>query len=150
MPHQHWYLYRKKRSFVDTDGGDMNTIMEVNFDNLGKVVGLFFVVDGKLLFHGCNMDEVEVGEYLPRFVNYPESHAGVWEREYQELYGVDFDYYPRGRLLYDRETNFLMVYADPCIKDVAEKLAMAYKDGPRRISTDEHYQCHLCNEDYII
>ncbi|GHU66277.1 hypothetical protein AGMMS49983_15590 [Clostridia bacterium] len=125
----------------------MNIIKNVDFENLGKVVGLFFVADGTLLFHGCSFEE---GEHSPRFINYPESHVGVWEREYQDIYGVDYDYYPRGRLLYDKQTTFLMIYADPCIKEVAMKLAMAYKDGPRRISTDEHYQCHLCGEDYVI
>jgi hypothetical protein len=124
----------------------MNIITEVDFENLGKIVGIFFVACGKLLFRGCSFDE---GEHNPRFINYPESHAGAWERAYRAIYGFDEEYYPRGRLAYDKRTNFLMIYADPCIKDVALKLALAYKDGPRRIADNTGYRCHLCREDTV-
>jgi hypothetical protein len=120
----------------------MNIIREPNFENLGKVVALFFVADGKLLFHGCSIDEVPVSS---RFITYPEGHQEVWEREHREQYNVAYDYYPRGRILYDKKADILMLFTDPCVIDVAEKLAEAYKDGFRWVFTDEQYHCHMCN-----
>lgn len=111
----------------------------------GKV-GLFFVADGRLLLHTCTLDNAErYGD----FVNYPESHDEVWQREYAAKFGVDFDYYPRGRIVYNRTAEVYRLYHDPCVADTAELLRRLYPEGKCTAALDEHYQCRNCNPDYV-
>ena len=58
--------------------------------------GLFFVVDGEWLLH---MRALEEAEPYGDFHGYPENHDDVWQREYAHKYQVDFDYFPRGRIV---------------------------------------------------
>lgn len=108
---------------------------------------LFFYVDGELLFHGCALGE---GEAYGDFINYPKSHSEVWEKNYEKRYGVDFDYYPRGRIVYRKSDDTYLLYYDACIENEIGELIDKY-EGERVISSlDEHYQCHLCNKGYVI
>lgn len=110
-------------------------------------VGLFFYVEGNFLFHGCKLNGAETyGDFLV----YPESHMDVWDKEYWGTYGVDFDYYPRGRIVYRKTDDTFMIYYDRCIGEEIQKLVDRY-DGVRvLLDYDEHYQCHICNLDYVI
>jgi hypothetical protein len=116
-------------------------------ESLNGQVGLFFVADGKLLMHKC---AVAVCDKYGDFINYPESHDEVWQREYAAKYGVDFDYYPRGRILYNVRTNKFLIYHDPCIANIAESLRKLYPESQCVTVLDEHYQCHHCNPDYVV
>ena len=112
-------------------------------------VGLFFVADGKMLLHTCTLSD---GETYSDFINYPESHDAVWQREYAHKYGVDFDYYPRGRVVFNRTTGIYTLYQDPCIGDSGIQIRLRICPPPNRCKRelDEHYQCHMCNADYVI
>ena len=110
-------------------------------------VGLFFLANGKLLLHTCTLSD---GEAYGNFINYPESHDTVWQREYARHYGVDFDYFPRGRIIFNRAKSMYLLYHDPCITDEANTLCERYPMGKCVTGLDEHYQCHMCNEDYVI
>ena len=114
---------------------------------LDGVIGLFFVVNGKLLLHTCHLDD---GEPYGDFINYPESHDAIWQRKYAHSYGVDFDYFPRGRIIYNRIENVYLLYHDPCVASEAEYLHGRYLQGICIIELDEHYQCHKCNKHYVI
>ena len=64
------------------------------------MVGIFFVVKGNLLLHNCSLDNAEkYGDFL----NYPKSHMEIWDEYYYSKYKVDFDYYPRGRIIYNEQ-----------------------------------------------
>lgn len=110
-------------------------------------VGLFFYVNGNFIFHGCPLAEAEpYGDFL----TFSQSHMEVWEREYEKKYHVDFDYYPRGRITYHVPSGTSHVYYDRCIGGQIGRIVEAYTDGNAITEYDEHYQCHLCNDYYVL
>ena len=117
--------------------------------NQNNLIGpsLFFCVNGELLFHFTSLEESE--EYGD-FYNYPYSHFQIWVKYYEEKYNVDFDYYPRGRVVYRKTDDTYLIYYDPCMEKDINKVIIKYKYKKIKLCHDEHYQCHLCNDDYII
>lgn len=106
-------------------------------------VGLFFVINGRVLLHSLSIAQAEAyGEFLI----YPYSHMEIWDRHYIRKYNVDFDYYPRGRIVYHRNKREFWVYRDSCIPD-SICLGLGLKKSPV-LKEDEHYVCHVCNENY--
>ena len=69
----------------------------MNSENSNIGPALFFCVNGDLLFHVCSLEEAEP---YGMFSNFPHSHYDVWNKNYENKYGVEFDYYPRGRVVY--------------------------------------------------
>ena len=72
----------------------------MNNEKIGPA--LFFFAEGGLLFHSCSIDGAE--EY-GNFKNYPHSHNHIWQKHYAKSYGVDFDYFPRGRVIYRKSDD---------------------------------------------
>lgn len=110
------------------------------------MVNLFFFVNGKFLVHKC---ENEQAEKYGDFLNYPQSHMEIWDKYYQKKYHVDFDFYPRGRVVYNIKEDCYYIYHDKCINDLSEILK-DYKDFNFKITQDFHYQCKKCNKNYVI
>ena len=108
---------------------------------------LFFYVNGEFLFHGCSLNK---GELYGDFVNYPYSHYGIWEKNYKQKYHVDFDYYPRGRVVYRKTDNSYLIYYDKCMEPFIEKVIEKYAGKNIVVGYDEHYQCHFCNKNYVV
>ena len=121
--------------------------MIINRDT-GGYVGLFFVVNDALLLHKCTLAEAERnGDFL----NHNESHYFVWQQDYARKYRVDFDYFPRGRVIYNSRDKRFIVYVDRCLGNVEVERVLAAFELVRNnseVAFDEHYQCHLCNKDY--
>ena len=110
-------------------------------------VCLFFCVNGIFLVHGCSLEKAEpYGDYLI----YPQSHFDIWEQHYALNYSVDFDYYPRGRVVYRKSDGTFQIYYDACLESVIREWAAAHYSAPVRFARDEHYQCHSCNAGYVI
>lgn len=109
-------------------------------------VGLFFYVDGIFLLHVCTMDKAEESD---GFLNLPKSHYEIWEKDYAAEYHVDFDYYPRGRVIYRKEDQTFLIYYDRCIEKVIHRIADNYEGQKVELHLDEHYQCHTCNNNYV-
>ena len=113
----------------------------------GPGPALFFFVNGNFLIHAC---PVEDGEDSRHFVNYPLSHMDVWNQFYEQKYHVDFDFYPRGRIVYRKKDDTWLLYYDRCIgSDIAE-LIDSLPTGKVIAGFDEHYQCHRCNAFYAM
>ena len=108
---------------------------------------LFFYANGNLLFHGC---EIKDGENYGEFVNFPHSHYKIWENNYLKNYGVDFDYYPRGRVVYRKTDDTFLIYYDKCMESAISEVTLKYHGEKFILDYDEHYQCHNCNEDYVV
>ena len=121
--------------------------MLITSDSLDSHVGLYFVVKGELLLHACTLAE---GEHYGDFINFPESHDDVWRQRYYRKYRVDFDYFPRGRIIYNSVENRYLIYYDKCIRAEAEALAARYPEGKCTIGLDEHYRCRKCSRGYVI
>ena len=110
-------------------------------------VSLFFVVNGKFLIHSCKKEN---GEKYGDFINYPQSHMEVWDKYYYKKYHVDFDYFPRGRVVYNIKEDKYYIYHDRCIKDLSSIIGKESTEQ-LEIREDFHYQCHTCNKKlYII
>lgn len=62
---------------------------------------------------------------------------------------MDFDYFPRGRVVYNKKEKCYYIYHDKCIEDLNEILKQ-YKNENYKILEDFHYQCHKCNKNYVI
>ena len=108
---------------------------------------LLFFANGELLFHGCTLAE---GEEYGNFINYPYSHFEIWEKNHRSKYNVDFDYYPRGRVIYRKTDDTYLIYYDKCMEKFIGMVTEKYSGKKIKMDYDEHYQCHLCNKYYVI
>lgn len=137
-----------KRSEIDEQGNPYPILyMKLdNKENFNMDVSLFFVVNGKFLIHCCKKEN---GEKYGDFINYPQSHMEIWDKYYYKKYHVDFDYFPRGRVVYNIKENKYYVYHDKCIKDLSNIVGTEDKEKIE-IREDFHYQCYKCNKNYII
>lgn len=99
------------------------------------------------MLHTCFLEEAEVyGDFL----NYTYSHYEIWEKHYREKYQVDFDFYPRGRIVYNKKNNQYILYYDKCIENEAKEMQGYFPKKNCKIARDEHYQCHQCNSEYVV
>lgn len=66
---------------------------------------------------------------------------------------VEFDYYPRGRVIYDVKENEFKIFIDKCINswEIIDEIINEFKINSKVIiyDNDEHYVCHKCNKHYI-
>ncbi|MGN0635412.1 MAG: hypothetical protein ACI4I5_04240 [Acutalibacteraceae bacterium] len=108
---------------------------------------VFFFVGDTILFHGCRLEN---GEDNGLFINHPQSHLEIWDRFYAKTYGVDFDYYPRGRILYRKKDETFLLYCDRCIDSRISALLRIDSHAQFILAHDEHYRCHQCHPLYII
>lgn len=121
----------------------MNTkiISDAEFD-----VAVFFFVKDRFLVHGCRLSDAEsYGDFLI----YPKSHFDIWDTFYIHRYGVDYDYFPRGRIAYRKSDNTYQILFDRCIEDKIKTLAERFTGRKVILGLDEHYQCHMCNAGYV-
>lgn len=110
-------------------------------------VCLFFYVNGEFLVHGCSL---EAAECYGDFLIYPDSHFEIWEKHYAKRYGVDFDYFPRGRVAYRKTEGAYQILYDRCIEAQVRQWAASAYDAPVTFGLDEHYQCRRCNRHYAM
>ena len=82
-------------------------------------------------------------------------HYSYWkkiQKTYPRLKIVDYDFYPRGRVVYNTKTDKYHLILDRCIQDenaidlIIDEFKLPKKDVI--IMNDEHYKCHKCNESY--
>ncbi len=115
------------------------------------MVGPFYVINGKV--EGACMD-METAEKYGEFKTSPYSHLEFWDNELAAFNNnFDFDYFPRGRVVFNTLRNFYIIFVDKDIKNPE----IEFVKGLFNISVckclirlDEHYQCHLCNENYVL
>lgn len=111
------------------------------------MVSLFFYVDDKFLIHECSLEEaLKYGNFL----NYKESHFDIWNKYYYKKYNVDFDYYPRGRVIYNIEEECFYIYIDKCLINKMDEFLKQYSNKNYKLLKDFHYQCHKCNKEYVL
>ena len=111
-------------------------------------LGVFWLVDGKLLIESAPLSECEqYGDHL----NNQGSHIRLWER-WQEFGKVpaetEYEEYARGRAMYSPSTNTFTLLADRCILKRKDLIA-TIKDElhlPKTttLGTDPHYRCYAC------
>ena len=115
-------------------------------------VGIFFVVQGHLLIDAAPLAHVEVYGDAINFSGHFEYWQALNAKSVIEhlFKSHAYDYYPRGRIVYFNQTKIFKLYADRCIaKAEIKKIALAFHLPAHRLARDEHYQCAICNPDYL-
>jgi len=111
-------------------------------------VGIFWLVDGKLLIDSTPISEAEAyGDHL----THPRGHPEVWE-QYQRARAVpadmEYEECPRGRVMLATKTRRFTLLADRCIlkrKDLVEKIKSDMRLPKNTLlDTDSHYRCFGC------
>lgn len=114
-------------------------------------VGIFYVIDGTVYAQSDQIRDLKASQG-----NYDSdgSHYEFWKSMrflMPEMYDIDYDYYPRGRIVYKSEEDKFYIYLDKCITDEERDSIIDEFNLPRskvKFEYDEHYQCHECNPDY--
>lgn len=113
-----------------------------------KQVGLYFWVNGVVLKESIPLAQaIEYGDMLTS----ASGHYDVWEEQYAAKYRCEYDYYPRGRVVYNRITKQSILYLDKCISiegQDAIKVEFGIDQEDVILASDMHYVCHKCNEGY--
>jgi len=114
-------------------------------NTLDDRVGIFFVADGEILLHTCSLAEAKAKDG-PKdgLLIYPESHEQVWTRRHVENYGVEYDYFPRGRIVYVREHDYFVLYHNECSRQAALEIHSRYRTKRCQLAYDLSYRCHQC------
>lgn len=83
-------------------------------------------------------------------------HFDYWEalnpkRAVEQLFkNHAFDHFPRGRVVYLTKpavSSFMLTVASQKLK--LKKIAAAFQLPTYQLARDEHYQCAICNPDYM-
>lgn len=102
---------------------------------------------GQHVLHRSKRCELSEADSLG-FINYRYSHFEIWDY----LRGKrtdDCHRYPRGRVLFDVETDKHIIYADKCISDeTIEKVVELFEIEDYKLRGDEHYVCTRCEKKY--
>lgn len=111
-------------------------------DSLDSKVGIFFVIaNDDVLLHTCTLKEAVPKDGL---LIYPHSHEQVWNSFHRAVYGVDYDYFPRGRIVYVDEHDYFILYFNQCAQRAAVELHGRYREKRCQLAYDQSYRCHLC------
>ena len=113
-------------------------------------VGAFYFIGNKIISNSVPLKD---GDTYGDFTNY-SSHWDLWKslvREYPEYKYFDYDYYPRGRVVFDRKRWKYILYIDPKLNSpkYLDKIESAYglRKGSYEIGKDEHYQSLQSEDD---
>lgn len=126
--------------------------MKIIKESLCPEVGPFYIIDGAVF-----NDTEPVKDMIDQLVVLDSSntHYDYWkalQRIYPEFRNIDYDYFPRGRVVYDRKKCQYNLFIDKCItsKEITEIINELNLPRNKVVTDyDEHYQCHACNSDYV-
>ena len=115
---------------------------------IGPLVGIFWLIKGKLLIDCTPLSEAErYGDFL----THPRGHAEVWDR-YRRNGTVppetEYDEPPRGRVMYNMKTRQFTLLADRCILKKKVLISQIKKQmrlpNNTEVGEDSHYRCSTC------
>jgi hypothetical protein len=116
-----------------------------------RMIGIFYYFDQHVHARPEALGKAEVyGELKTTSF----SHLEFWENELKKNMPWDYDYFPRGRVVYGLKSRKYTLYIDRCLNDpeiirsIAAEFGLSGKNGVG-VRFDEHYQCHRCNRDYV-
>lgn len=125
--------------------------------SLSPQVGIFWVIQDDLYMDTTPIEEAEL--YGGDFKVHPVGHYEYWEEQLSSPSSIipenarsrDYDYYPRGRVVYSIDQASFILYRDRCISDEMVSLIIYLLGLPVSAVTvlsDTHYQCSTCNKHY--
>jgi hypothetical protein len=122
--------------------------------NSDAKVGIFFKVLSEFLIDAL---PVAAGEPYGDAIQYSghydyhEALIPTIPAEYK-FKSHDYDFYPRGRVVYFQASEGFTLYSDPCLtqEDIDRLITLFNLDGQKvNIAADEHYRCAKCNKHYL-
>lgn len=117
-------------------------------------VGIFFLVNQTII---SDKVEIAMANSNEMFAEHGE-HYNYWntfkptDKDEFLFKSHAYDYYPRGRVVFDRVRGFYYLYVDKCIPaELVSKISDHFelKQTALKLKLDQHYQCHLCNRLFI-
>jgi hypothetical protein len=114
-----------------------------------QMVGIFWLVDGRLIIDASPLSEAEpYGDLL----THRNSHIDYWT-EQQRLGAVstdvEYEEHPRGRVTYNIKAQQFHLMADRCIigdsAAVARIIEAMHLSANTIVDSDSHYRCPGCN-----
>lgn len=121
------------------------------------LVGPFFYIQGKVYTGACPIEKAE--ENVSGKFNGPAEHIKLYKSSIRPKLKPKaawhrYEYWPRGRVVYNRDTDTFEISLDACIKDMESirlKIIKTFHLEGKEVSwgLDGHYLCHRCNPDYI-
>jgi hypothetical protein len=112
-------------------------------------IGIFWVVRGKLILLGIPFTE---GKGYGDYAIFEPSHHDKW-RELQRSgtapHDCEYEEFPRGRVMFNRQTETFLLLADTCILGNRQMLnqimqEMKLPKGQTVFDRDSHYRCFRC------
>ncbi len=120
-------------------------------------VGPFFFIQGSVYSGAApiaNAAQNLFGKY-----DVPTSHLKLYASSIQPTLSFldalhPYDYWPRGRIVYNALSDVFEVYLDRCLIDeesARKKIIKAFRlEGETVLwEGDDHYLCHRCNPDFV-
>jgi hypothetical protein len=112
------------------------------------LLGIFWLLDGSLITDCAPLSEAEAyGDHL----THSRGHVDVWEqwqRTGMVPADVPYEEPPRGRVMFNRNTNEFVLLADRCVlkntRAVIEIKTLFHLPNKVTVDTDPHYRCNVC------
>ena len=116
-------------------------------------VGIYFKMPEGFLIDAVQVDAGEAYGEAIGYSGHYDFHeylrpSDSLERRFKAL---DYDYYPRGRVVFFPVRNAVTLYVDPCLTtdDINQVKTLFSLEGQEiEIMDDEHYRCAKCNKHY--
>jgi len=117
-------------------------------------VGIFFKIENEFLIDSVKVENGEpYGESITYGGHYEYHEKFVSSKPLELRFKIrDYDYYPRGRVVFNSVTNMFRLYVDPCLTpdDIIQLIELFDLDSSQvDIAGDEHYRCARCNRAYV-
>ena len=117
-------------------------------------VGIFFIVNDSIIADKVSNELatknelfIEHGEHYHFWLNLiPSTKTEVAFKSHS------YDYYPRGRVVIDIQSNKISLFADRCLDTTTIKQIIKNFEilsDQVQVRSDEHYQCHSCNSHFL-
>lgn len=120
-----------------------------------QFVGIFYVINNEIFCRTVDFEKaIKYGDLL----TYEGGHDDFWQQELQskgDFKDYEFDYFPRGRVVYNYVENLFIIFIDSCIDQDSINARLIINFGLHNKAAvifnneDEHYCCHKCNNHYI-
>ena len=114
-----------------------------------RLVGIFWLAGSRLVHHTSSLSEAEeYGDRLTHGTSHIEHWAHLQQTGVVPLH-TEYEFFPRGRAVFDTNTERFTIYADRCIlkRQAVTKRIMKIMNLPvdeTDLKTDDQYQCSRC------
>ena len=120
------------------------------------MIGPFFVIHNKI--YACPIEDNKGARNVEGKLDASISHKRLYQALKKRLKPLDafhpYEYWPRGRVVFNQIDHAYEIYLDACIKDkpsIQDRIAKAFclEGQTLQWRLDSHYLCHRCNPNFV-